>query len=174
MRPSFKAVLLVLGVFSASAAQAANAIVTTNLNVRTGPGTGYAALGSIPSRSPVTVQACTSGYGWCQINYGGLSGWASSRYLAMREGSSGGYSNNFGNTAALIGIPLIAGAALGAALNDRNDRWDNRRYERRNWNRGRWDRRNDWDRGRNWDRPYRGDQRFRLRSSDRGDGPRGQ
>lgn len=167
MRLSFKVALLALGVFSASAAQAANAIVTTNLNVRTGPGTGYAILGSIPSRAPVNVQGCTSGYGWCQVNYGRLSGWASSRYLAIREGSSGRYSNDFGNTAALIGIPLIAGAAIGAALNDRNDRWDNRRYERRNWNRGHWDRR------RNPDRPFRGGQRFRSGSSDRGDGPRG-
>lgn len=176
MRLSLKAAFIALGVLSTGAAQAADAIVTTNLNVRAGPGTGYASLGSIPSRAPVNVQGCTSGYGWCQINYGGLSGWASSRYLAMREGSVSGSSNDFGSNAALIGIPLIAGVAIGAALNDRDDGWDRRYYSRRDWDRGRnWDRNRNWDSPRgNGDRPFRGGQRFRSGSSDRGDGPRGQ
>jgi len=176
MKLSFKAALIALGVFSAGAAQAANAIVTTNLNVRTGPGTGYASLGSIPNRAPVSVQGCTSGYGWCQISYGGLSGWASSRYLAMQEGSSGGYSDDFGRNAALIGIPLIAGVAIGAAINDRNDRWDRRYYRDRNWDRGRWNRGRNWDRPRGgWDRSYRDGPRLRHGwGSSRGDGPRGQ
>ncbi|MBO1039036.1 SH3 domain-containing protein [Brucella pituitosa] len=180
MRLSFKAAIVALGVFSAGAAQAANAIVTTNLNVRTGPGTGYAALGSIPSRAPVNVRGCTSGYGWCQISYGGLSGWASSRYLAMREGSSGGYSDDFGRNAALIGIPLIAGVAIGAALNDRNDRWDRDYYRGRGWDRGHWRRDRHWDRGRGWDRggrhwdgPRDRGPRFVPRSRS-GDGPHGQ
>ncbi|MEJ5079537.1 MULTISPECIES: SH3 domain-containing protein [unclassified Ochrobactrum] len=184
MKLTFKAALIALGVFSAGAAQAANAIVTTSLNVRTGPGTGYASLGSIPSRAPVNVQGCTSGYGWCQVSYGGLNGWASSRYLAMREGGSNASSDDFSRNAALIGIPLIAGLAIGAAVNDRNDRWDRRDYNRRHWNRGdrgRWDRNRNWDRGRhwdrprgNWDRPHRDrGQRWRSNSSDRGNGPRG-
>ncbi|WP_273725373.1 SH3 domain-containing protein [Brucella gallinifaecis] len=179
MKLTLKMALIALGVISAGAAHAANAIVTTNLNVRTGPGTGYASLGSIPSRAPVNVQGCTSGYGWCQVNYGGLTGWASSRYLAMREGTGSGSSNDFSRNAALIGIPLIAGVAIGAAINDRNDRWDRRDYNRRHWDRGRWDRNRNWNRGRhwerprgNWDRPYR-NQRLRPNSSDRGNGPRG-
>lgn len=139
MKLALKAALIALGVFSTSAAQAANAISTTNLNVRTGPGTGYAAVGAIPSGAPVNVRGCTSGYGWCQVNYGNMFGWASSRYLAMREGSASGYSGDFGQTAALIGIPLIAGVAIGAALNDRHDRWDRGYWHRhRHWRRSGW------------------------------------
>ncbi|QPN27090.1 SH3 domain-containing protein [Brucella sp. BO2] len=139
MKLALKAALIALGVFSASAAQAANAISTTNLNVRTGPGTGYAAVGAIPGGAPVNVRGCTSGYGWCQVSYGNMFGWASSRYLAMREGSASGYSDNFGQTAALIGIPLIAGVAIGAALNDRHDRWDRGYWHHhRHWRRSGW------------------------------------
>lgn len=106
---------------SATAAQAANAIVTTNLNLRTGPGTQYPVLGSIPNGSRVDVSGCTSGYGWCQVDYNGRFGWASSRYLALREGSvdNGSYGNDsFSNSAVAIGIPLIAGVIIGAAIND--------------------------------------------------------
>ncbi|PWL18120.1 ligand-binding protein SH3 [Falsochrobactrum shanghaiense] len=159
MKLYFKAAIVAVGLFSAGAAQAANAIVTADLNVRTGPGTGYGVIGSIPNRAPLTVHGCSTGYSWCQVSYGGLSGWASSRYLAMREGTSGRYSDDFGRNAALIGIPLIAGVAIGAALNDRDDRW-----HRRHWNRGHW-RHHD----RHWDRPrHRGHRHFRpSRGGDR-------
>lgn len=150
MKTVLKAALIALGVLGAGAAQAANAISTANLNIRTGPGAGYASRGAIPNGAPITVHGCTSGYGWCQVSYGSVYGWSSSRYIAIKEGRSGGYSNNFGNSAAMIGIPLIAGAVIGAAINDRNDRWDRRHWRShdRRWNRGHWRHR---DRG--WDRP---------------------
>ncbi|WP_025091351.1 SH3 domain-containing protein [Brucella intermedia] len=167
MKLALKAALVALGVFAAGAAQAANAISTTNLNIRTGPGTRYATLGSIPSGAPVTVRGCTAGYGWCQVSYGPTFGWASSRYLAFREGTSGGYSDDFGRTAALIGIPLIAGLAIGSALNDRDDYWyrDRRYYRNRHWDR------RDWR-----DRPrWHGNHGPRVYMRQRGpDGPHGQ
>ncbi|EEQ95391.1 SH3 type 3 domain-containing protein [Brucella intermedia LMG 3301] len=167
MKLALKAALVALGVFAAGAAQAANAISTTNLNIRTGPGTRYATLGSIPSGAPVTVRGCTAGYGWCQVSYGPTFGWASSRYLAFREGTSGGYSDDFGRTAALIGIPLIAGLAIGSALNDRDDYWyrDRRYYRNRHWDR------RDWR-----DRPrWHGNHGPRVYLRQRGpDGPHGQ
>lgn len=168
MKFALKAALVALGVFAAGAAQAANAIATTNLNIRTGPGTRYATLGAIPSGAPVTVRGCTSGYGWCQVSYGPTFGWASSRYLALREGTSRGYSDNFGRTAALIGIPLIAGVAIGSALNDRDDYWRRDRYRHRHWNRHGWRDRPDWH-----GRP--GHHRPRVYLRQRGsDGPHGQ
>ena len=170
MKRVIKSALIAFALLSATAAQAANAIVTTNLNLRTGPGTNYRTLGSIPNGARVDVRGCTSGYGWCQVSYAGRSGWASSRYLAVREGSSGGYSNNnFGNTAAAIGIPLIAGVVIGSALNndryDRYDRWDrpyyrpHRPHYRPGWN-GHRPNRPGWENGHrpnrpNWNRPRR-------------------
>lgn len=148
MKRVMKSAIIAIALLSATAAQAANAIVTTNLNLRTGPGTNYGKLGSIPNGSRVDVRGCTSGYGWCQVTYAGRSGWASSRYLAVREGSSGNYStNNFGTTAASIGIPLIAGVVIGSAINNNNNHnwyrphyrpnrphWNNNRPNRPHWN----------------------------------------
>ncbi|MBB5701397.1 uncharacterized protein YraI [Ochrobactrum daejeonense] len=170
MKLAFKAALLAVGVFAAGAAQAANAISTANLNIRTGPGTRYATLGSIPSGAPVTVRGCTSGYGWCQVRYGRTFGWSSSRYLAIREGSSRRYSGDFGRTAALIGIPLITGLAIGSALRDRDDYWyrDNWRHRNRHWHRHGWRDRPGWHgrHGGHGPRVY-----LRRRG---GDGPHGQ
>lgn len=131
MKRLIKSAIIAVALFSATAAHAANAIVTTNLNLRTGPGTNYPSVGSIPNGARVDVSGCTSGYGWCQVNYAGRFGWASSRYLAVREGSSGNYSNNnFGTTAATIGIPLIAGVVIGSAIskNNKNDYYDRPYY----------------------------------------------
>jgi uncharacterized protein YraI len=146
MKLALKAALVVVGVLSAGAAQAANAISTANLNIRTGPSTSSPSMGAIPGGAPVTVHGCTSGYGWCQVSYGSTYGWSASRYIAFREGTVGsGYSDDFGRNAALIGIPLIAGVAIGSALNDRDDYY---------YRRGHWGGRPDYRyRNRNWDRP---------------------
>lgn len=144
MKLIVKSTILIFGLLATTAVQAANAIVTTNLNLRTGPGTRYPSLGSVPNRAGVDVRGCTAGYNWCQVGYRGVYGWASSRYLATLVDSRGGYSNNFGNSAASIGIPLIAGALIGSAIaNNRNDRWD-RRDGYNNW--GRRDGYNNWGR----------------------------
>ncbi len=190
MKTVFKSALIAVALFSATAAQAANAIVTTNLNIRTGPGTNYAVIGSIPNGARVDVRGCTSGYGWCQVDYAGRYGWASSRYLAVREGSSGNYSsNNFGTTAATIGIPLIAGVIIGSALsNNNNDRWDRPHYRpnhpnyRPGWNGHRPNRpgwnghrpnRPGWNNGHNPNRPgWNGNNNHRPRPR-QGDGPHG-
>lgn len=161
MKVFLRTALLAVGLLAAGAAQAANAIVTADLNVRAGPGTKYRTLGAIPNRARVDVSGCTSGYGWCQVRYGGLHGWASSRYLATRVGSSGNYqSNNFSNNAAAIGIPLIAGVVIGSAINSRNDRYyRDDYYGRPHWNRPHRPNRPHWNHNRpgrpHWDRPNR-------------------
>ncbi|PRD45252.1 hypothetical protein C5748_03320 [Phyllobacterium phragmitis] len=171
MKPLLRTTFLVAGLLATSAAQAATALVTTDLNLRNGPGTRYATIGVLPDGARVNVSGCTSGYGWCRVNYGGRSGWASSRYLATRQGSTG-YSGDFSNSAAAIGIPLIAGALIGSALSDRHyhrdrrhyrDRWDRPRWRHRDrWNRPRWRGRDRWDRSRfDRDRPrWRGSRRI--------------
>lgn len=154
MKVLFLTAVVTAGMVVAGAAQAANAIVTAALNVRTGPGTGYRVIGSIPNRSPINVHSCTTAYRWCQVSYGGFSGWASSRYLAMREGVSSSSSDDFGRTAALIGIPLIAGAAIGAAISDRDDYYRGRHWHRHRGDHHRWDHRGRHHR--HWNRPPRG------------------
>lgn len=111
MRVALTSIVLATAMLAAPVAQAANAIVTTNLNVRTGPGTNYPVIGAIPNGAGIDVLGCTTGYNWCQVDYGGRLGWASSNYLAFSQGSARN-SNNFGTAAAAIGIPLIAAAIL--------------------------------------------------------------
>lgn len=66
---------------SAGAAAAYPATVTGNLNMRSGPGTGYRVLDVLPPGTVVDVRGCTGS--WCDIG----TGWVSASYLAR-----GGYA----------------------------------------------------------------------------------
>lgn len=61
------------------AAQAAPGTVTSNVNVRSGPGTNYAVVNTARRGQSVDVQQCQGS--WCFINAGNTSGWVSARYL---------------------------------------------------------------------------------------------
>ena len=65
--------ILLAGTFAASARPA---VVTTDLNIRSGPGTRYAVIGSLPAGARVNVGSCSSG--WCRVG----GGFASARYLS--------------------------------------------------------------------------------------------
>lgn len=64
------------------AAAAAPAIVTTDLNIRTGPGVAYQRFGTIAAGDRVTVHGCLTGYNWCDVSWTGDRGWVSGDYLA--------------------------------------------------------------------------------------------
>jgi uncharacterized protein YraI len=66
---------------SAGAAAAVPATAETDLNVRSGPGTQYQVIGTIPGGETVDARNCTGS--WCQVSFSGGSGWASRNYLAM-------------------------------------------------------------------------------------------
>lgn len=71
------------GILTPAAAMAANAgYATTNVNMRTGPSSGYQQILTIPAGAPVTIYGCTDGYSWCDTRYGNARGWVYSRYLA--------------------------------------------------------------------------------------------
>ncbi|MFK4812671.1 SH3 domain-containing protein [Devosia sp. ZW T5_3] len=65
---------------SVSAALAAPATVTTNVNVRSGPN----AKGVIDVlRAGTRIDAQCDGSGWCQVSYGSVSGWVSGDYVVF-------------------------------------------------------------------------------------------
>lgn len=64
---------------SAGAAAAAPAVVSDNLNLRSGPGTNYRVLSVLPAGSSVDVLGC--GRSWCRVSSTDGTGYASSRYL---------------------------------------------------------------------------------------------
>jgi len=107
--------LLLIGLIGSGAALASPALVTTDLNMRTGPGTGYERITVLPNRTIVDVTGCTGNYNWCRINWRGIEGWASGRYLAFQTGRYSG--RPYVEYGAAIGIPLVAGIVIGSSYN---------------------------------------------------------
>ena len=71
------AALALLG--TSIAASAAPTFVTGNVNVRSGPGTGYYAIDTIRRGERVDVQYCQGS--WCFVEKRGPDGWVSASYL---------------------------------------------------------------------------------------------
>ena len=67
--------------FAPTVASAALADVTGAVNMRTGPGVGYPIIQVLPAGARVDSY-CAGGTFWCQVTYGGVTGWVSSSYLA--------------------------------------------------------------------------------------------
>ena len=83
---------------SAGIALAAPAVATSNVNVRSGPGTGYQVVTSLRRGEVVEVTGCRGG--WCYIEMRGPDGWVSANYLNGRNRAtqpSVNFSFSFGN-----------------------------------------------------------------------------
>lgn len=65
-----------------------NAVTTSSLNVRAGPGTRYQVIDVLPRGASVRIEVCQSG--WCWINHRGPSGWVSQNHLDRIVGGGGG------------------------------------------------------------------------------------
>lgn len=68
-----------------AAAQQMTAATASDLNMRAGPGTNHQVVGVIPSGQPVSINECTANRTWCQLSFGGQTGWSSSRYLDITQ-----------------------------------------------------------------------------------------
>ena len=73
-------------VLSAGAANAAPATAESSLNVRSGPGTQYPVVDTIPAGGAVDVGNCTGS--WCRVSFSGGYGFANRSYLAMGGGGA--------------------------------------------------------------------------------------
>ncbi|MHB1166743.1 MAG: SH3 domain-containing protein [Candidatus Nanopelagicales bacterium] len=70
--------LMIAGGGWSIAAQAAEA--TASVNVRSGPGVGYAVVDVLSAGEQVDIDRCVSN-GWCYVIKAGPDGWVSGRYL---------------------------------------------------------------------------------------------
>ncbi|HVV60883.1 MAG TPA: SH3 domain-containing protein [Pseudolabrys sp.] len=76
---SFKSVMLAGAVFLAGAGIANAAVVQSDLNLRSGPGTGYGVVAVMPAGAQVDVLGCSGS--WCRVAWGGAVGYASASYI---------------------------------------------------------------------------------------------
>ncbi len=74
-----KTLTLAAGVLLASAGIASAAVVTNDLNLRSGPGTRYRVVDTMPAGAHVRVLGC--GGAWCRVDWHGRVGFASASYI---------------------------------------------------------------------------------------------
>ncbi|MHA7776179.1 SH3 domain-containing protein [Roseibium sp. M-1] len=79
-------VLAVLPAVAQSRPAIAN--TTADLNMRTGPGTGYPVIITIPRGGNVTVSGCTADFSWCDAAFANAKGWVASKYLLYGGGGA--------------------------------------------------------------------------------------
>lgn len=81
MRSLPRTALTALGalLLSAGMVLAQPAEVTTDLNMRTGPGTNFGVVTVVPEGDEVDIINCQGS--WCRVRYGGRTGWVSAAYL---------------------------------------------------------------------------------------------
>lgn len=97
------------------AAVAETFLVTGSVNLRSGPGIGYARMATVPQGSMVYVHSCVPSNSWCNVSYGNLSGWASGRYMvpvvgvAPYVGSYSGVGSQFPTHFPSTGV-VVAGS----------------------------------------------------------------
>ncbi|ODT77800.1 MAG: hypothetical protein ABS76_26225 [Pelagibacterium sp. SCN 64-44] len=81
------------------AAQAAPGTATSNVNVRSGPGTSYGVVNTLRRGEQVDVQRCQGT--WCYVQGRGFAGWVSAGYL-----SAGGRPVNPSNPGLSFGFTI--------------------------------------------------------------------
>ena len=91
---------------AAGQADAQTARANTSVNLRSGPGTSYSVITSIPAGSIVEILGCTAGYEWCGVNYAGTEGYAAGRYLTVISGQYSGQLITAVGVGVALSIPL--------------------------------------------------------------------
>ncbi len=75
------AALTALFVAPSIANAAVSGFSTANVNMRSGPSTGYPAVTVIPEGTSVTIFGCMSNVNWCDVQFYGGRGWVSGSYV---------------------------------------------------------------------------------------------
>lgn len=80
------------------------AYTTSNLNMRTGPGTNYPVITTLPQGAGVTVFGCTADFKWCDAAFTNVKGWVSGKYLSY--GVNGAYYGQpLPRSGVYVGVP---------------------------------------------------------------------
>ncbi|HBZ44103.1 MAG TPA: hypothetical protein DEO85_08635 [Maritimibacter sp.] len=104
----------------AAFAQSGTATVTTDLNMRMGPGPQYVIMDTLTAETEVDLNGCIPSDGWCEVTAEGETGWVYSPYLTVDEQPVSEVTvteveyEDPGDEAAILGTG--AGAAIGALV----------------------------------------------------------
>jgi hypothetical protein len=79
---------LTIASFVSTSAFADPAVLTANVNLRTGPGTGFNAMQIIPQGEEVDIKECDAGASWCAVSYSGANGFVAGRYLNQSDSNA--------------------------------------------------------------------------------------
>lgn len=125
--------LLAMGVALPTFAQGVSGVVTTYVDLYAGPDAGYPTIAQVAPGTPVAIQGCIEGWGWCDVITMGIRGWVPGTYVQYTYQSQPVYVADYG---ARIGIPIVAfsiGLYWGNYYRDRpfyrnRDYWYHRPY----------------------------------------------
>jgi uncharacterized protein YraI len=150
-------ILLSLAVAGPAAAQGANGVITSYVDLYAGPDIGYPPVAELPAGTPVDIQGCLEGWTWCDVITMGTRGWVAGTFVQYTYESQPVIVADYGPR---IGIPIVAftiGVYWDHYYRDRpfyrdRDRWYSRPIESRppprppGWREGDHDRDRDRDR----------------------------
>jgi uncharacterized protein YraI len=122
-----KTLALAAGALMLSAGAASAAIVTGDLNLRTGPGTNYRVIDVMPAGARVNVLSCTGS--WCRVGFRGEVGFASAGYLGR------GAPVYAPAPPVYVAPPPVLTFGFGIG-----PRWRHRHWHHRHWRHHRWHR----------------------------------
>ena len=108
---SLAALGLSLTVNTASAVEAS---ARSAVNIRTGPGTGYARVDALYAGEIVNITQCQRR--WCYIEHPGPDGWVAGNYLVASGGSGGSASSGSGSSGSDAAAAAIFGAIIGGII----------------------------------------------------------
>jgi len=114
-------------------ALATQAYTTSSTYLRAGPDTTFPQIQRVPYASTVEVYGCTTGYGWCDVDYGGERGWFPGNRLQFNDH---GRRGSITNLAPLLGLMIMQFSVQDYWGNHYQDRaWytDQNRQRFQNW-----------------------------------------
>ncbi|WP_437353935.1 SH3 domain-containing protein [Neorhizobium petrolearium] len=130
------AALCAMFVAPSLAEAAVRGFATANVNMRSGPSTGYPAVTVIPVGTPVTIYGCMSSVNWCDVQFFGGRGWVSGTYVQASYQSNRVYVGP--QYYRPLGIPMITfdvDTYWGRYYRDRDFYRDRDRWRRYDWDR---------------------------------------
>lgn len=116
MRKFFRFAAIGAVAMPVAALAASPGVVTTDLNLRAGPGTDYKVISTIPNGAAVQIDGCVEAATWCRVTYNGASGYGSGRYINVTQGAQTVVvTEDPSLVETIVGAPIEAvGTAVGA------------------------------------------------------------